>query len=52
MSDRKTIVVDIVSDSKKFLSGFEEAIKTIEKTAKKTAFVLTSAWNCDIIHDE
>ena len=37
MSDaRKSIVVDIVSDSKKFLSGFEEAIKAIEKTAKRT----------------
>ena len=36
MPDRKSIVVDIVSDSKKFLSGFEESIKAIEKTAKKT----------------
>lgn len=34
--NRKSVVVDIVSDSKKFLSGFEEAIKAIEKTAKRT----------------
>jgi len=34
--NRKSVVVDIISDSKRFLSGFEEAIKAIEKTAKKT----------------
>jgi len=33
--NRKSVVVDIVSDSKKFLNGFEEAIKEIEKSAKK-----------------
>jgi len=33
--NRKSVVVDIISDSRKFLSGFEEAIKEIEKTAKK-----------------
>lgn len=34
--NRKSVVVDIISDSKRFLSGFEEAIKEIEKVAKKT----------------
>lgn len=31
----KSVVVDIISDSKKFLKGFEESIKEIEKAAKK-----------------
>lgn len=34
-SNRRSVVVDIVSDSKKFLSGFEDAISKIEKATER-----------------
>lgn len=35
MAINKSVVVDIVSDSKKFLQGYEEAISQLEKISKK-----------------
>ena len=50
--DKKSVVVEIISDSKKFVQGFEDAITLIEKTAKKADILDSQQSSIDNIKKE